>query len=70
METRKVKNELPPHCAAQTCLSVNDVATLLGVSRSTVWSRISSKDLPSLKIGSRRLVRSEDLTEYLRARAQ
>lgn len=50
-------------------LSVASAAEELGVSRATVYGLIRSGDLPSLKIGSRRLISREALREWLAAQA-
>jgi excisionase family DNA binding protein len=39
--------------------SVKDAATVLGVSRAMLYELISTGDLPSTKLGSRRLIRRE-----------
>lgn len=53
-------------------LSPEEVAELLGVSRSTVYREMSRGKLPSTKVGARRLIMLPDLEVYLgkeRARA-
>jgi len=53
-------------------LSPEEVAELLGVSRSTIYREMSRGKLPSTKVGARRLIMLPDLEAYLgkeRARA-
>lgn len=45
--------------------SVKDAASVLGVSRSTVYELIASGELRSTKLGSRRLIRREALMSLL-----
>jgi excisionase family DNA binding protein len=42
---------------AQDLLTIDEAIRALGVSRSTLWRRLQSGDLPSVKRGGRRLVR-------------
>jgi excisionase family DNA binding protein len=42
---------------AENLLTINEAIRALGVSRSTLWRRLQSGDLPSVKRGGRRLVR-------------
>ena len=42
---------------AENLLTINEAIRALGVSRSTLWRRLQSRDLSSLKRGGRRLVR-------------
>ena len=42
---------------ADNLLTINDAIRVLGVSRSTLWRRLQSGDLPSVRRGGRRLVR-------------
>lgn len=57
---------IPPGAIA---LSVREAAEQLGVSRATVYGLINSGNLPSVKIGSRRLISREALREWLGAQA-
>jgi excisionase family DNA binding protein len=45
--------------------SVKDAAAVLGVSRSTVYELIASGELPSTKLGNRRLIRRQALVYLL-----
>ena len=40
----------------------------LGISRSTLYTFIKSKQLPVVKIGQRTLIRSADLSEFINQR--
>ena len=42
---------------AENLLTINEAIQALGVSRSTLWRRLQSGDLPSVRLGGRRLVR-------------
>jgi excisionase family DNA binding protein len=42
---------------AENLVTVNDAIRALGISRSTLWRRIQSGALPSVRRGGRRLVR-------------
>ena len=46
------------------CLSVNEAATQLGVCRNHLYSYIDNGDLPSFKMGQRRLINREALDEF------
>lgn len=48
-------------------LSVSDAAVQMGISRATVYRLLRGGDLPSLKIGSRRLIRRDALNSFLEA---
>ena len=45
--------------------TVPDVIAALGLSRPTVYNLINSGELPSLKVGKRRLIRAEALDRFL-----
>ena len=49
-------------------ISLNDAAGLLGVSRRTVVSLVSSGDLASIKIGGRTLIHPRDLDAFVEER--
>jgi excisionase family DNA binding protein len=44
---------------------VNEAAEMLSISRRTLYELIRAKRIGSIKIGSRRLVRLTDLTDFL-----
>ena len=46
-------------------LSVPEAAARAGVSRTFIYERISSGELPTIKVGKRRLVRVEALRRWL-----
>ena len=60
----------PQHRTEETekLLSVADLAEELGLSRTTGYDLLWSGEIPSLKIGRRRLVRRADLTEFIERR--
>ena len=51
----------PPKLA----FDVNEAAGMLSISRRTLYELLRSGELRSIKIGSRRLVRMSDMTEFL-----
>jgi excisionase family DNA binding protein len=46
--------------------SVEEAGEVIGISRRTIYELMSSGALTSVKIGSRRLVRHDDLADFLR----
>jgi excisionase family DNA binding protein len=48
-------------------LDVRTVARRLGVGRSTVYELISRGELPSVRIGQRRLVSEQQLADFVRS---
>lgn len=51
--------------------SVDDVAVLISVGRTKVVAMVSSGEIPSIKVGGRRLIPRQDLYEFVdRLRAQ
>jgi excisionase family DNA binding protein len=44
---------------------IADAAFVSGISRSKLYELLNSGDLPSVKIGARRLIRARDLAEFL-----
>lgn len=50
---------------APAAMSVDETAEHLGLGRSTVLELIKTGELPSMKIGSRRLVRPADAEAFL-----
>lgn len=51
-------------------LSVSEAASLLGVSRPTVYQLIRRDDFPSFKVGSRTLIHRGKLEAWLDAQAE
>ena len=47
--------------------SINEVAELLGVSRSLTYDLIRNGKLPSFKIGHRRLIAAEDVSALIQS---
>ena len=59
-----------PSCrpdAIPEALSVEEAASAAGVSRTFLYDRISSGELPTVKLGKRRLVRVEVLRGWLKS---
>ena len=53
--------------SAQLALSVREAAALAGIGRTILYAAVSSGELPSFKIGRRRLVRLESLESWLKS---
>jgi len=51
--------------AERGLLSVNELATYLGVTRSTVYRLVREGELQSVKVGRRKKFRPEDIDAYL-----
>lgn len=49
-------------------LTVVEAAAQMGISKRTVYTLISTGELPSLKVGSRRLLLRSTVAEYLASR--
>lgn len=45
--------------------TVPEVIEITGLSRTTIWTRIRSGELPSVKIAGRRMVTKHDLQRFL-----
>lgn len=54
---------------APIAVSIADGAKLIGVGRSRLYIEIRSKNLPTYKVGGRRLVRPGDLSAWLEKHA-
>lgn len=61
----------PSHSPGSNALAVSpaEAARLAGVSRSTLYVALKSGDLPSIKLGKRRLIRMTALEAWLDAHA-
>lgn len=57
----------PPHDQSPPRLAVSpaEAARMAGIGRTRLYESLSSGDLPSFKIGSRRLIRIRDLDAWL-----
>ena len=54
-----------PSQSVQTLIRVEDAAQRLGVGRTIVYRLISSGELPSVRIGRRRLIPVESIASYV-----
>lgn len=54
---------------AELTYTVKEAADALGVSRTTMYSVIHREGFPTLKVGGRRLISRELLTEWVRTQA-
>lgn len=59
-EFRKVRTE------DKLALSIKEAAGVSGLSRSTIYNLLGSRDLRSTKVGARRLILREDLEALLK----
>lgn len=50
-------------------LTVNDISKELGLSKATIYSLMSKNDFPTIQIGSRKYVTTEDLNNWLYEKA-
>ena len=50
---------------AKLAYGVDDVAELLSLGRTTVVALVSSGEIPSIKVGGRRLIPRRDLDEFI-----
>lgn len=55
------------HAGSKLVFNVVEAAVQLGVGRTTVYELIRSGELPSFKIGQRRLIAAKDLTAFVDA---
>lgn len=46
-------------------LGISDITELLGIGRNTAYKLINSGELPSIRLGRKRLVRLSDINEYI-----
>lgn len=51
-------------------VDVDEAARLLGIGRTTLYKHLKSGSLTSIKIGGRRVIRRDDLPEWLARMAQ
>jgi excisionase family DNA binding protein len=66
METSMKKTAAhPDRSAAPEAVSVEEAARRAGVSRAFLYQRLASGELPSIRLGKRRLVRVEALRAWL-----
>ena len=62
--------ELLSHATQIIAVSPNEAARLCGIGRTTLYAALSSGDLKSIKIGTRRLITVEALHTWLRKNEQ
>ncbi|WP_370286573.1 helix-turn-helix domain-containing protein [Pseudooceanicola nanhaiensis] len=58
--------ELINHTAQILAVSPNEAARLCGIGRTTLYAALSSGNLKSVKIGTRRLIMLEALRDWLK----
>lgn len=61
-DVTEILNQVPQVLA----VSPNEAARLCGIGRTTLYAALSSGELKSIKIGTRRLIRLEAIREWLR----
>lgn len=57
----KQKNSMPNRIA----VSIEEAAEMVGIGRSTLYGKLSAGELPSMKIGKRRLIRVDALNAWV-----
>lgn len=62
--------ELITHAAQILAVSPNEAARLCSIGRTTLYAALSSGDLKSIKIGTRRLITLEALRDWLKRNEQ
>ena len=62
--------ELPNHAAQILAVSPNEAARLCSIGRTTLYAALSSGDLKSVKIGTRRLITIDALRDWLKNNEQ
>ncbi len=62
--------KIDPPRGPRLLLSVNDTARSLGVSRATVFVLIRDCELPSVRVGRRRLIPADGLRAWVQARVE
>lgn len=55
---------------AELVYNVTEAAQALGISRRAMYDLINRKDFPTLKVGSRRLIPRELLSDWIREQAE
>lgn len=55
----------PPRPQPPIAVSPDEAARLAGVGRTTLYAALATGDLPSIKIGTRRLTRLDAIREWL-----
>ena len=58
--------ELPTQAAQIIAVSPNEAARLCSIGRTTLYAALSSGELKSIKIGTRRLITLEALRDWLK----
>lgn len=56
----------PMSSTTDQLLTVDQVRSVLNVSKSKLWAMLADQTIVSVKLGGRRLVRSSDLDDFIR----
>ena len=59
-----MSNDATP-APARLAYSINEVCALLGISRARLYQAMNAGELPTVHVGSRRLIRAAALDAYL-----
>lgn len=54
-----------PHQTSPIAVSPDEAARLAGIGRTTLYAALAKGDLPSIKIGTRRLIRVDAIRDWL-----
>lgn len=66
LKAPQTSNSNMPFHAERLAYSVSEAASVTGLGRTTLFALIRDGQLPSRKIGNRRLIRKPDLEQFLR----
>lgn len=73
VERLEARRNMPPARAGSDEVDLLDVtaaARRLGMAKSTLYKKANSGEVPSVKVGGRRMFRPRDLDEWVEARVQ
>lgn len=62
-----VQHNTPPSTDALRLLSVSEAAELLGMSERWTWAQIKNGKIATVRLGTRRLIRRQDLEAFVNA---
>lgn len=64
-ELYRVINNVSPHESAEQFLTVEEAAEFLNLTKPTIYSKVSKRELPYMKRGKRLYFARQDLSTYL-----
>ncbi len=60
-----MRNNIEEHDNLPTMLNVNDVADILGLSKTKIYELMNSSEFPTLRIGKRMMVSKEQFVNWI-----